>query len=360
MMLTARNILLYSLRTVWVLLCNLICIPSYLAWLTIFLPVYLYSPRTYWKIEGVMFSWMLSIVSSWSWSAGYSIVESGESLDELMSQKLLILPNHQSTADVPLLMSILTARIGLTNRVMWIMDRVFKFTNFGVISWMHDDFFIRSGKAGRELTLVELKDHLTDVFIKKQRSYLVLFPEGGFLRKRKAVSHEFAKKKDLPLLDHVTLPRTGALDVVMKVLGPDTEQEEGNKIERIVDMTIAYPEGKPLDLQSIVLGWREPCNTHVHYRSWDVKELPKTSEELFSWMVNLYQEKEQMLDVYYKTGKFPHTMFEDSSKRENSPTPVSQDPLRFLTLHIFFLVSGLMFGRALLSIASPITSIFAS
>jgi len=25
---------------------------------------------------------------------------------------------------------------------MWIMDKVFKFTNFGVVSWMHDDFFI--------------------------------------------------------------------------------------------------------------------------------------------------------------------------------------------------------------------------
>ena len=84
-------------------------------------------------------------------------------------------------------------------------------------------------------------------------------------------------------------------------------------------MTIAYPEGKPLDLQSIVLGWRPPCNTHVHYRSWDVKvrkdkrqtktsfhfyvqDLPKTSEELFNWMVDLYQQKEQMLDEYYKTG----------------------------------------------------------
>ena len=117
----------------------------------------------------------------------------------MLSKKLLILPNHQSTADVPLLMSVFTARLGLTNKVMWIMDRVFKFTNFGVISWMHDDFFIRltklikslfykqenifrSGKAGRELTLVELKDHLTDVFLKKQRRYLVLFPEGGFLR----------------------------------------------------------------------------------------------------------------------------------------------------------------------------------
>ena len=40
----------------------------------------------------------------------------------------------------------------------------------------------RSGKAGRELTLVELKDHLVNVFLKKQRQYIVLFPEGGFLR----------------------------------------------------------------------------------------------------------------------------------------------------------------------------------
>jgi len=271
---------------------------------------------------------------------------------------LSILPNHQSTADVPLLMSVFTARLGLTNKVMWIMDRVFKFTNFGVISWMHDDFFIRSGKAGRELTLVELKDHLTDVFLKKQRRYLVLFPEGGFLRKRKAVSHEFAKKKDLPLLEHVTLPRTGALDVVMKVLGPDSEQEEGDKIERIVDMTIAYPEGKPLDLQSIVLGWRPPCNTHVHYRSWDVKDLPKTSEELFNWMVDLYQQKEQMLDEYYKTGNFPHKMFQDSSTQYKPPTLVRHDPLRFLTLQIFFLVSGLMFGRVFLNIMSTITALF--
>ena len=64
-----------------------------------------------------------------------------------------MLPNHQSTADVPLLMSIFTARIGFTNKVMWIMDRVFKFTNFGVISWMHDDFFIRFSEEYSSLSL---------------------------------------------------------------------------------------------------------------------------------------------------------------------------------------------------------------
>lgn len=136
----------------------------------------------------------------------------------------------------------------------------------------------RSGRAGRELTLVELKDHLMEVFLKKKRQYMILFPEGGFLRKRKAISHEFAKKKDLPLLEHVTLPRTGALEVVMKVLGPDSDKQENEKIQKLVDMTIAYPEGKPLDLQTIVTGWRPACNTHVHYRSWDLK-VEKTTLE---------------------------------------------------------------------------------
>lgn len=350
---TAVNILKYTLRTIWVLLCNLICIPTHTAWLILFLPVHLASPHIYWMMEEVMFSWMLAIVTSWSWTAGYHISESGEHLDSLKHHNLLLLPNHQSTADVPLLMSIFTARVGLTNKVMWIMDRVFKFTNFGIVSLMHDDFFIRSGRAGRELTLIELKDHLMNVFLKKKRKYLVLFPEGGFLRKRKAVSHEFAKKKDLPLLEHVTLPRTGALDVVMKILGPDSDQPECDKIERIVDMTVAYPGGRPLDLQSIVFGWREPCYTHVHYRSWNIKDVPRNPEELFQWMVRLYQEKEEMLDAYYKTGEFPHAMFSDSSSTENEIRFIQQDPLRFVLLHIFYLVSSYMF----LSILSNIYSL---
>ena len=49
-------------------------------------------------------------------------MESGESLDLLKHHKLLILPNHHSTADVPLLMSIFTARMGLTNKVLLLIE----------------------------------------------------------------------------------------------------------------------------------------------------------------------------------------------------------------------------------------------
>ena len=83
---------------------------------------------------------------------------------------------------------------------------------------------------------------------------------------------------------------------------------------------IAPCPGKPLDLQSIVTGWRQPCLTHVHYRVFPVRcfstifslaksphtptswwygigfslyfilrNLPRSSEELKNWMIRLYQ-----------------------------------------------------------------------
>jgi len=301
-----------------------------------------------------MFSWLLTMVASWTWSAGYQVAESGVDIDRMQEEKLLIMPNHQSTADVPLLMTIFSSRIGFCNKLMWIMDRVFKFTNFGVISWLHDDFFILAGKTNREVSLEELRSHLATVFLPKERNYLVLFPEGGFLRKRKAVSQAYAKKKDLPMLEHCTLPRTGALDVIMSVLGPKDEKEGKEEasqpkdvITKIVDVTVAFPEGRPLDLQAIVTGWRKPCITHVHYRVFDTKDLPITSEELFSWMVRLYQEKEELLDTFYKTGKFPHDLFEPDSL---PPKIITHDPLRFLVLHIFFLSSTYIFYTAVASV----------
>lgn len=50
---------------------------------------------------------------------------------------------------------------------------------------------------------------------------MVLFPEGGFLRKRKATSQKYAVKNNLPHLEHVTVPRVGALHTIMDCLNPE-------------------------------------------------------------------------------------------------------------------------------------------
>jgi len=366
-MASTAEILKWIIRIVWVTINNLYAIPASMVWLLLLSPIYFVDPMLYNQVEEWLFSWLLSMVACWTWSAGYQIAESGADLDRLKKENLLIMPNHQSTADVPLLMTIFSARIGFCNKVMWIMDHVFKFTNFGVVSWMHDDFFILAGKENRESSLVHLKDHLLKVFRPKKRKYLVLFPEGGFLRKRKEISQQFAKKKDLPLLEHVTLPRTGALDVIMATLGPSlpksrqedlsapkdltdisTDGEEQTQemtlpsdgIHKIVDVTVAFPEGRPLDLQSIVTGWRQPCVTHVHYRTFDIRDLPQSSEPLFQWMVNLYQEKEKMLATFYETGTFPYNQLDAGAL---PPKTVYHDPLRFLVIHTFFLASNYIF-----------------
>jgi len=299
------EVALWILRVIWVTLNNLYAIPASLVWLALFSPLALVQPELFWQIEEILFSWLLTMVACWTWSAGYEVAESGADLDLLKKENLLMMPNHQSTADVPLLMTIFSSRVGFCNKVMWIMDKVFKFTNFGVVSWMHDDFFILAGRDHRDTSLVHLKRHLSEVFIPKQRKYLVVFPEGGFLHKRREASNRFAAKLGLPPMEHCTLPRTGALDVIMAEIGPwsqlqnlnlDKEQAEGDtedkteekaiveekhgeetakkgNLKYIVDVTVAYPEGKPLDLQSIVTGWRKPCLTHVHYRVFPIRKI---------------------------------------------------------------------------------------
>lgn len=57
---------------------------------------------------------------------------------------------------------------------------------------------------------------------------MVLFPEGGFLRKRREVSQRFAKKNELPVLQHVTLPRVGAMKAIVEILLPSISSANNN------------------------------------------------------------------------------------------------------------------------------------
>lgn len=130
------------LRIAWVVCNNMYCIPVYFLIMTVLSPILLFKPHLYWRLEEIFFDWLLSMVTCWSYTAGYRVVESGDRLERIEDETVVFMPNHQSTADVPLCMSLFVGRRGFTARVMWIMDKIFKYTNFGWVSWMHDDFFI--------------------------------------------------------------------------------------------------------------------------------------------------------------------------------------------------------------------------
>ena len=153
--------------------------------------------------------------------------------------------------------------------------------------------------------------------------------------------------------------------MILNVLGPNAKTKNlcqngvRTGINKICDVTIAYPEGRPLDLFQIVLASRAACVTHVHYRVFDVQDIPEDPEAMRHWMYNLYAEKEKMLEKYYKTGIFPYDMYPsttryDASEKvprgsdasEGAPRGLHHDPVVFLTLHLFFLmtIAGVGFG----------------
>ena len=135
-------------------------------------PVKVYQPQIYWQIEGLFFHWLLAMVSMWTWSAGYdseyifivqlnkiqtfgcfcsclmslciTVIEQGDDIQRIVNERTLVIANHQSTGDVPMLMTTFNAKPDVLPNLMWIMDRVFKFTNFGIVSILHQDFFIVS------------------------------------------------------------------------------------------------------------------------------------------------------------------------------------------------------------------------
>ncbi|KAL0266626.1 UNVERIFIED_CONTAM: hypothetical protein PYX00_009118 [Menopon gallinae] len=350
------------LRILFVIINNVYCIPTYVVWMVVLYPVKVCCPDLYWRIEGLFFHWLLAMVAMWSWSAGYDVVEVGDDIRNCLEEKTLVVANHQSTADVPLLMATFNAKRNILPHLMWIMDRVFKFTNFGIVSVLHQDFFIVSGKDRREASLTALRKHLHSSFIPRHRKWIVLFPEGGFLRKRRATSQRFAQKNNLPILKNVSLPRVGALRVIMENIGythevveleneekPVRNHTDASKIRWVVDITIAYPRGEPLDLPTIITGSRPPCRTILFYRVYKSSEIPLDKEEMTNWLYKIFQEKEEMLEKFYTTGVFP------TNEYCQSPTPerlVVQNNLRFIILHLFFITSTYVHYHAITSFLS--------
>ena len=59
---------------------------------------------------------------------------------------------------------------------------------------------------------------------------MVLFPEGGFLCKRREVSQNYAKKNNLPILENVSLPRVGAMQTIFDTVGPSQNNNSNQQL----------------------------------------------------------------------------------------------------------------------------------
>lgn len=64
-----------------------------------------------------------------------------------------------------------------------------------------------------------------------------------------------------------------ATDQVYQYQNKKDDENRETCLDYVLDITIAYPEGKPLDILTIITGVRPPCKTHFFYRLYHSSEV---------------------------------------------------------------------------------------
>ncbi|KAL8930081.1 MAG: hypothetical protein Q9172_000166 [Xanthocarpia lactea] len=136
--------------------------------------------------------------------------------------------------------------------------------------------------------------------------WLMLFPEGTNLHPvtRKA-SKKWADKNKIPDMQHQLLPRSKGLQFCI--------QQLRKTVPYVYDCTIAY-EGVPtgqyaseiFTIQAAYFGGKPPKSVNMYWRRFDVWSIPVDDDRAFdNWLRARWIEKDQLLDNYQKTGRFP-------------------------------------------------------
>lgn len=339
--------LIHYCRLLFFVINNFYAVPVYLTCYLILQPLKLLSPGYFWSFEGWLYEKLLAMAGFWAQLAGHNIYMSGDDVSSLVNDKSVVISNHQSTSDVPLLMYTLHGIKPSLRHVMWIMDWILQFTNFGWVAKCHGDCFILQGSDIRKYSFmlsgseeeiknkqaISFKEHLINIYNGRGRKWMVLFPEGGFLYKRRSGSQRYCQKNNMPLLNHVALPRTGALKAIMNTVkveklksplrdgainGVKSEAVNGlceipkaERLKWIIDITVGYPDAKPLTLLSWVTGNEGPKNIFVNFKVHHASEAfiqngrGDTDEMSDQWLYDQFIAKEKLLGKFYTSGIFP-------------------------------------------------------
>lgn len=133
-------------------------------------------------------------------------------------------------------------------------------------------------------------------------------------------------------------------------------------LEWIIDITIAYPDGKPLDLVNIVFGNREPCQTVIHIRRYRAEDVLLSEDGLLKWIYTRWAEKDQLLAHFYRTGKFPDSPvaegIDDKRKKNDKRRMLPLKRSWYLLINALFMLSTCLQLYVLYSIVSAIHGFF--
>ncbi|KIV91412.1 hypothetical protein PV10_05954 [Exophiala mesophila] len=150
--------------------------------------------------------------------------------------------------------------------------------------------------------------------------WLLIFPEGTNLSANtKKASKRWADKQGIEDLRHCLLPRSTGLFFCL--------QQLKGTVDWVYDCTMAY-EGTPkggfapdfFTIRSTYLQGRPPKCVNMHWRRFAVSEIPlEDAKEFEEWLLARWREKDDLLELWYNTGRFPADAESADDKKGVSP-----------------------------------------
>jgi len=162
--------------------------------------------------------------------------------------------------------------------------------------------------------------------------WLLIFPEGTNLsRNTKRISDAYGEKHDIRPFKHQLLPRSTGLFFCL--------QQLKGTVDWVYDCTVGYegpPKGSYPDayftIRSTYLRGRPPRSVNFYWRRFAISEIPLNDQKEFEiWLNKRWAEKDQLLEQFVETGRFPPCEWRPIS---NSDTPEGGNPATADTSYI--------------------------
>lgn len=210
-------------------------------------------------------------------------------------ENALVLPNHQSMADVMVLLC-LARRTGRIADLKWfVKDPVKWVPGPGWGMYFLDCVYVKRNWARDEATI-----HRTFAKYAAERIPLALvsFLEGTRKTPAKhAAAVAFARGRDLPVPRHTLVPRTKGFVATMTGLR--------DHLDAVHDVTIHYPDRVPSLLDCFAGRVRR---VELRFQRIPVDDLPVSGPELEQWVRDRFEAKDRWLEERREAGPDPAPM----------------------------------------------------
>jgi len=245
------------------------------------------------KLAYCLFS-VITFLAEWWGQTKLHMYGIDEDIRKISKEKSLTVINHYGDIDW-LTCWVFAERLGFLGRTNAYIKDIIKYVpTMGWCWWFAGWGFLKRNWKNDQ---TQMQKHI-DACKQNKTSYsITLFSEGTRRTEEKLkASQEFAIKNGKKPLKYHLYPRTKGFAVVVHNLR--------DQFEAIYDAEIAFPEPKKSTVAALFN--KGVVEVHINLRRIPMSEVKcQTEEEAAEYCVQLYQQKDELMEYFEKNGKFP-------------------------------------------------------